>query len=131
MEYITLLEAAKKLHVTYYGLYCAARRKSLKVVKQNDVLHTTMGWIKEYHKNSRNKEIVSRFNGKKTFDDARQEYSVKRVAKLLGIKRQNVYNLIYAGHLKSFRRGFYHIITQESIERYINKTETIVTEYVA
>ena len=131
MDYITILEASRKMHVTAIGLYQAVRRKSLKIVKRNGVMYTTAGWLKEYYKNSRNKEIVSRFNGKKTFDDARQEYSVKRVAKILGIKRQNVYNLIYAGHLKTFRRGFYHIITQQSIENYINKTETIVTEYVA
>lgn len=131
MDYITIREAANKLGVTYYSLYCAVGRKSLKAVKRNDVLHTTEGWLREYKKNSRNKEITSRFNGMKTFDERKGEYCVKRVAKMLGLKRQQVYWLIYTGQLKTIRKGSYHVVTQESMDAYLNKTEIIVTETLA
>ena len=130
MNYISLRQAAINYGVTYYGLYCAVGRKSLKAVRINDVLHTTEGWLREYYKNARDKEKVSRFNGMKTFDERKGEYCVKRVAKLLGLKKQQVYFLIYTGQLKTTRKGSYHIITQANIDAYINKTETIVTEVV-
>lgn len=130
MNYITLKKAAEKMKLTYVAVYRAAKRKSLKSVKINEVLHTTEGWINEYKKNWRNKEIVSRFNGRKTFDESLGEMSVKKAAKVLGIKRANLYNLIYAGEIKSIRKGVYHIITHKDIENYVNKVETITTELV-
>lgn len=131
MDYITLQEASRKIDVTYMALYSAVGRKSLKAVKRNGVLNTTMGWIGEYQKNLRNKELRSRFNGKKTFDEALGEFSTKRVTKMLGIPRNRLFWLIYTGQIKTMRKGCYHIITQNDIDNYINKTETIVTETVA
>ena len=130
MDYISIRDAANKLGLTYYALYCAVGRKSLKAVKRNDILHTTEGWLKEYVKNNRDKEKVSRFNGMKTFDETKGEYCVKRAAKMLGLKKQRVYWLIYTGQLKTTRKGSYHIITQANIDAYLNRTETIVTEVV-
>lgn len=131
MEYISLQTAAHRMGVTYYALWCAVGRKSLKAVKRNDVLHTTDGWISEYQKNSRNKEVTSRYNGMKTFDERKGEYCVKRAAKMLGLKKTDVYNLIYNGSLKSTRKGSYHVITTEHINAYLNRTEIIVTEALA
>lgn len=131
MDYITLKDAAVLHGVTYYAMYCATRRKTLKCVKINDILHTTPGWIREYKKNSRDKEVTSRFNGMKTFDETRQEYCVKRVAKMLGLKKTAVYWLLYTGQLKSIKKGVYHVITKDQIESYLNRTETFVTEYVS
>lgn len=130
MNYISLRQAAINYDVTYYSLYCAVGRKSLTAVKINDVLHTTEGWLREYYKHARDKEKRSRFNGMKTFDERKGEYCVKRAAKLLGVPKQRIYWLIYTGQLKTTRKGSYHIITQENIDAYVNRTETIVTEMV-
>ena len=130
MDYITIAQAAKSMGVSYYALWCATQRRSLQAVKINKVLHTTEGWLTEYRKNSRNKEIVSRFNGRKTFDPRYDEFSTKKVAKLLGIKKQRVYWLIYTGQLKTIRKGSYHVITQDSLNSYLNKTEVFVHEAV-
>ena len=131
MNYITLREAARIYGVTYYALWRAAGRKSLKCTKINGMLHTTREWLRQYKKHLRDKEVVSRYNGMKTFDCTREEYSTKRVAKMLGIKRAKVYRLIYLGLLKSVRKGAYHIITRSSMEAYLNKVEVFVHEFVS
>ena len=130
MDYIRLADAAKALGYWYHTLFYATKRKSLQAVRINGILHTTDGWVAEYLKNRTDREKTARFNGKKTFEDRREEFSTKRVAKILGVKKQRVYRLIYTGQLKTIRRGSYHVVTQESIDQYLNKTEVIVTEYV-
>lgn len=131
MDYIRLRQAANNMGVTYHNLRYAVLRKSLQAVRINGMLHTTDGWLAEYQKNRRDREKTARFNGKKTFEDQREEFSTKRVAMMLGIKKQHVYWLIYTGQLKTMRRGSYHVVTQESLNVYLNKTEIIVTEYVS
>lgn len=136
MDYITLHAAAAKMGITYMAAYRAVKRKSLKAVTMKTdfykpVMHTTEGWIAEYQKNNNNRELHSRFNGKRTFDETKQEFCVKRVAAMLGIRKQSVYWLIYTGQLHTFKKGSYHVVTQSSIESYINKTQVTVTELVS
>ncbi len=130
-DYITLKEAARIHRCTYYALWCAVKRKSLKAVTRNDVICTTLGWLMEYKKHRRDKELRSRYNGMKTFDEKKGEYCVKRAAEQMGMKRMDVYNAIYAGLLKTTRKGTYHIITQDNIAEYFNTIETVVTKIIA
>lgn len=131
MEYITLHQAAKSYGCTYINLYQAVYRKALKAVKVNDVLHTTQEWLNTYTANRNDREIVAYYNGKRTFNPVAQEYSTKKAASILGISLPKLYKLVYSGQIKTYRKGAYHVITQQAIENYLNKTEVIEYEYVS
>lgn len=131
LKYITLHKAAKIHKCTYVNLYQAVQRKALKAVKINGILNTTEEWLNTYLVNRNDREIVAHFNGKRTFNPANQEYSTKKAASILGISLPKFYKLVYSGQVKTYRKGAYHVVTQQAIENYLNKTETIEYEYVS
>ena len=131
MDYLSLYDIAKIKGMSYAGIFAAAKRKSIQSIRINGVLHTTEAWFDEYQRYLGDRELRSRFNGKKAFDPKREEYCVRRVAERLGVRKQHIYWLIYTGQLKTYRKGSYHVITEDSLQAHLNRTEIIIKEYVA
>jgi len=50
-------------------------------------------------------------------------YSIKEAAKLLGISRSGVHWLKDTGKIKAEKIGSQYVISQEEIDRYLNKGE--------
>ena len=102
-------------------MWSLIRRLSLKAVKRCDKLYTCEEWIEEYYENKRSKEVHSIFNGRRVFDPALGELSVRTVAKELGVHEKCVNYYITTGRLKVTRKGHYLVIAREELQRFISE----------
>lgn len=100
-------------------MWSLIRRLSLKAVKRCDKLYTCEEWIEEYYEHKRSKEVHSIFNGRKVFDPALGELSVRTVAKELGVHEKCVNYYINTGRLRVMRKGYYLVIMREELNRFI------------
>lgn len=114
--YITMQEAAKIAGVTQQALYQASWRKALKTKKVLGRTHTTRAWLKEYNDDLYSRQKHSIFNGEKTFNPEKGEYSFKQAAALLGVCQYQLYWRFKIGKFKAIRRGYLWVITADQLQ---------------
>jgi len=118
---ISAYEAAEYMNCTVQNVWGLIKRLSLKAVKKNGKILTTKAWIDEYYTNKRSKCLHSIYNGRKVFSREKGDLSVSMVMKDLNLSRTTVFHYINNGRLKTYRKGHYHVIRQEELERFVEQ----------
>ena len=116
---IDVYEAQKIMKCGLANIWMLIRRLSLKAVKRSGKLYTCQEWIEEYYENRRSKDHNSIFNGRKVFDESAGELSATMCANELGLTKSHIQYYLETGRLKSFRKGAYHVILREELDRFI------------
>lgn len=131
---ITLRQAAKFLGISYQAVNQAVERGTLQhqmkkilvsfkgILKEKMVKHTTVRWIYDFQDNKRDIKRLKIY-GKPIFDHEDGIYTVDDVSKMLNMTKRKIHYWISVGELKTRRKGVYHMIMKEDIERFLRRAE--------
>jgi predicted DNA-binding protein YlxM (UPF0122 family) len=119
-EYLKIAAASEIAGISVQSTYDAIRRGALQSKKIEGKIFTTRTWINDYMSSRNNRQRIH-FQGKPCYDYLLGEWSVKMVAHHLQTTIQSVHYMLRHGHLRSFRRGSYHVIPRESVELMLAK----------
>jgi excisionase family DNA binding protein len=115
-EYIKVDTAADLAGLTVQTIYKAIRKGVLKYKTIARVRYTTKPWLNDYLSSRFDRQRVC-FQGKRCFDYLAGEWSVKMAATYLQTTIQSIHYMIRNGHIKSYRKGSYHVIPRESVDQ--------------
>ena len=128
---VSITEAAKINNVTRQAIYVAIKQKKLKAHKDATRWLIHLVDLEEYRTNKYSR-TKSMYDGELLFDNRAGYYSVKQVAKMLGVPAQKIYYATRIGLMKATRKGAAWVIHITEIkgyqENYLNKQTSSVSE---
>ncbi len=117
---VSITEAARINNVTRQAIYVAIKLKKLKARKEASRWTIHLDDLEEYRKNKYSR-AKSMFDGELIFDPNKGYYSVKAVAKMLGVPAQKIYYATRVGLLKAHRKVAAWVIHTDDIQAYRNE----------
>lgn len=114
---VSITEAAKINNVTRQAIYVAIKQKKLKAHKDATRWLIHLEDLEEYRKNKYSR-AKSMYDGELLFDNKAGYYSVKQVAKMLGVPAQKIYYATRIGLLKASRKGAAWVIHIDDVKEY-------------
>lgn len=114
---VSITEAAKINNVTRQAIYVAIKQKKLKAHKDATRWLIHLEDLEEY-RNNKYSRSKSMYDGELLFDNKAGYYSVKQVAKMLGVPAQKIYYATRIGLLKASRKGAAWVIHIDEVKGY-------------
>lgn len=114
---VSITEAAKINKVTRQAIYVAIKLNKLKATKDATRWSIHLDDLAEYRKQKYSR-TRSTFKGELVFDNAKGEFSVNQVAKLLNVPTQKIYYATRSGKLTASRKGAAWVVSQADMAAY-------------
>ena len=128
---VSITEAARINNVTRQAIYVAIKQQKLKAHKDATRWLIHLSDLEEYRTNKYSR-TKSMYDGELLFDNRAGYYSVKQVAKMLGVPAQKIYYATRIGLMKATRKGAAWVIHITEVknyqENYLSKQTSSVEE---
>lgn len=114
---LTITELAKSKNLSRQAIYLAIKKKNLPALKDGLTWLISTDEFKKYQSLKWNRS-KSTYKGKLLFDNEKGTYSLRQVAKMLGVHEQKLYYATRMKYLKASRKGKAWIIDIKDLEEY-------------
>lgn len=117
-------EVCERLKISKQGIYKAIKEGRL--ICKKDIsgrfVFTEEG-LDYYSENKYNRQKNSTYNGEKTWDPEKGEYSINQAKEILGLNNQQVYYFVRIGYLKTKKKGYHIVIDQKDLQKVLKHLE--------
>lgn len=107
-EYLRISELAERYGITNQMLYLLVNEKRIEYIKQDRKIYIKEDSYKKYLDNRWNRD-KTKYKGKLVHNNKKFEYSVRQIADMLGLQKQQIYYFIYHGRVPFKKKGS-HIV---------------------
>ena len=114
---LTITELAKSKNLSRQAIYLAIKKKNLPALKDGLTWLISTDEFRKYQSLKWNRS-KSTYKGKLLFDNEKGTYSLRQVAKMLGVHEQKLYYATRMKYLKASRKGKAWIIDIKDLEEY-------------